>query len=176
MLDHQEILPIIRRFEENELAYSLGGSGMLYYLGLTDAVNDWDLIVDCPKNLLLKAIDGYDWIELESGDYPFASKYRIHITSLRIDIIGGFAFHTGSELIQLPVSHVVNRSWSGIKVSSPEIWYVAYHLMGRVEKSNLILNHLQAYRDIVDKHLIRNLLRNKGLNPEIREELSNLVQ
>ncbi len=31
MLDHQEILPIIRRFEENELAYSLGGSGMLYY-------------------------------------------------------------------------------------------------------------------------------------------------
>lgn len=70
----------------------------------------------------------------------------------------------------------MNRSWSGIKVSSPEIWYVAYHLMGRVEKSNLILNHLQAYRDIVDKHLIRDLLRNKGLKFEIREELSKLVQ
>lgn len=176
MIDHQGILPIIRRFEENDLSYSLGGSGLLHYLGLTDAVNDWDLMVDCPKNILLKAIDGYDWLELQSGDYPFASKYRIHIASLRIDIIGGFAFHAGGELIHLPISHIGNRTWDGIKVSSPEIWYLAYHLMGREEKSNLILGHLQAYKDIVDKHLIRDLLRNNGLNSEIREELSKLIQ
>ncbi|QOS78501.1 GNAT family N-acetyltransferase [Paenibacillus sp. JNUCC31] len=78
MLDHKEILPIIRRFEENELTYSLGGSGLLYYLNLSNTVNDWDLIVDCPKDMLLKVIDGYDWIEQDSGDYPFASEYRIH--------------------------------------------------------------------------------------------------
>ncbi|NEU26158.1 hypothetical protein G3M74_08515 [Paenibacillus polymyxa] len=102
MIDPQEILPIIRRFEENKLTYSLGGSGLLYYLNLTDVVNDWDIMVECPKDILFKAIDGYDWIELNSGDYPFASKYRIQITSLKIDIMGGFAFYTEGEVVHLP--------------------------------------------------------------------------
>ncbi len=31
MIDPQEILPIIRRFEENKLTYTLGGSGLLYF-------------------------------------------------------------------------------------------------------------------------------------------------
>ncbi|MGP0576863.1 hypothetical protein ACTP13_07580 [Paenibacillus peoriae] len=176
MIDHQDILPIIRRFEEDEITYSLGGSGLLYYFNLTDLVNDWDLMVECPKDTLLKAIDGYDWIEQDSGDYPFASKYRIHITSLRIDIIGGFAFYAEGEVVHLPTSHIRNREWDGIKVSSPEIWYVAYYLMGREEKSNLILGYLKTHKEIVDKHLIRDILKKNGLNDEIREELSKLIQ
>ncbi|WP_179087269.1 hypothetical protein [Paenibacillus glucanolyticus] len=54
MVDHQEILPIIGMFEENELTYSLGGSGMLYYLKLTELVNDWDFMVECSKTYCLK--------------------------------------------------------------------------------------------------------------------------
>ncbi|MDK8193300.1 hypothetical protein QP794_24740 [Paenibacillus sp. UMB7766-LJ446] len=176
MLDHKEILPIIRRFEENELTYSLGGSGLLYYFNLSNTVNDWDLIVDCPKDMLLKVIDGYDWIEQDSGDYPFASEYRIHIPSLRIDIIGGFAFYAEEEVVRLPTSHIQNRTWDGIKVSRPEIWYVAYYLMGREAKSNLILGHLQTHKEIVDQHVIRDLLMRNGLNYEIKEELSKLIQ
>lgn len=176
MLDHKEILPIIRRFEENELTYSLGGSGLLYYFNLSNTVNDWDLIVDCPKDMLLKVIDGYDWIEQDSGDYPFASEYRIHIPSLRIDIIGGFAFYAEGEVVCLPTSHIRNREWDGIKVSNPEIWYVAYYLMGREAKSNLILGHLQRHKEIVDQHVIRDLLMRNGLNYEIKEELSKLIQ
>lgn len=176
MIDHQEILPVIKRIEENEITYSLGGSGLLYYLNLTGVVNDWDLMVECPKGILLKAIDGYDWIELDGGDYPFASEYRIHITSLRIDIIGRFAFYTEGEVVHLPTSPIQNREWDGIKVSSPEIWYVAYYLMGREEKSKLILGYLETHKEIIDKHLIRDLLKKKGLNDEIREELSKLIQ
>ncbi|MFE6073387.1 hypothetical protein ACFVQB_02795 [Paenibacillus sp. NPDC057886] len=145
-------------------------------MNLSNTVNDWDLIVDCPKDRLLKVIEGYDCIEQESGDYPFASKYRIHIPSLRIDIIGGFAFYAEGEVVRLPTSHIQNRTWDGIKVSCLEIWYVAYYLMGRKEKSNLILGHLQTHKEIVDQHLIRDLLMKTGLNYEIREELSKLIQ
>jgi len=48
--------------------------------------------------------------------------------------------------------------------------------MGRKEKSNLILAHLQTHKEIVDQHLIRDLLMKTGLNYEIREELSKLIQ
>jgi hypothetical protein len=139
-------------------------------------VNDWDLVVDCPKDRLLKVIEGYDCIEQESGDYPFASKYRIHIPSLKIDIIGGFAFYAAGVVVHLPTLHIRNREWDGIKVSSPEIWYLAYYLMERKEKSNLILGYLQTHREIVDEHLIKELLMKNGLNYEIREELRKLIQ
>ncbi|WP_152378927.1 hypothetical protein [Paenibacillus brasilensis] len=145
-------------------------------MNLTDVVNDWDIMVECPKDILLKAIDGYDWIELNSGDYPFASKYRIQITSLKIDIMGGFAFYTEGEVVQLPTLCIPHREWDGIKISSPEIWYVAYYLMSREEKSNLILGYLQAHKEIVDKDLIRDLLKHNGLNYKIREELGKLIR
>lgn len=72
-MNHHVLFSIIKRLEENNILYSLGGSGLLYYLGLVDSVNDWDLTVECTKDNLIKAIDGYDWVEHRSGDYPFAN-------------------------------------------------------------------------------------------------------
>ena len=70
LINPQEILPVVQRLEANNIAYSLGGSAMLCFLGLVDSVNDWDLMVDCPKFKLIEAIAGYEWIEKESGDKP----------------------------------------------------------------------------------------------------------
>lgn len=55
--------------------------------------NDWDIMVDCPKDKLIKAIGGYEWKERRTGDFPFASKYRLSVASLKIDFIGYFAIH-----------------------------------------------------------------------------------
>lgn len=172
-MDYKEILPIIKRLEDNNISYSLGGSGLLYYLKLIDIVNDWDLAVECPKDLLLKAIAGYDWIEQSSGDFPFASNYRISINSLKIDIIGYFALQTEGGVLNLPVSHF--DKWDRIKISSPEIWYVAYSLMNRKTKAGLLLNYLKNNKSKVNRNIIVDFINTKSLNDEIREELKKLI-
>lgn len=167
-----ELFPIIERLEKCNITYSLGGSAVLYDLKLVDAVNDWDLTVDCAKETLIEAIQDYDWAEQKSGDPPFASQYRIKIDSLNIEFIGYFALHTDHGVLRLPVSHL--GTWDGIPLSSPEIWYVAYYLMNRKTKANLLLNYLKENRSTVNAALIRQLINTKMLNDELAQELGSL--
>ncbi|MGQ8874412.1 hypothetical protein [Paenibacillus sp. TSA_86.1] len=176
MMNPQEIVPLIKRLEENNIAYSLGGSAMLYVLGLVDSVNDWDVMVDCPKSKFIEAIAAYDWIEKESGDKPFASEYRLEIKSLDVDVIGGFAFDVDGRRLELPLCPIPNVKWHGMNVSSPEVWYVAYHMMGRPEKADLIMEYLQTSNTYVNRDLIKSLLASENLTYEIREGLNTLVE
>ncbi|MEF2965859.1 hypothetical protein V3851_08465 [Paenibacillus sp. M1] len=173
-MNHQVLFPIIELLEKNNIKYALGGSGLLYYLNLIGSVNDWDITVECPKDKLVKAINGYDWEEQRSGDYPFASQYRLSIGSHNIDFIGSFAFYAEDEVLKLPVS--VYGNWDGINLSSPEIWYIAYFLMGRKEKARLILSYLKENKVKVNELLIRDLLKKDSLNNEIRQEFKLLIQ
>lgn len=175
-MNPQKILPLVKRLEANHIAYSLGGSAILYFLGLVDSVNDWDLMLDCPKSKLIEAVAGYEWIEKESGDKPFASEYRMEIESLNVDVIGGFAFDVDGRRLELPISPIPNVKWHGMHVSSPEVWYVAYHMMGRHEKANLILAFLQTSNEVVNQDLIESLLANDNLTDEIRKGLSMLIE
>ncbi|MGZ7440438.1 hypothetical protein [Paenibacillus sp. TH7-28] len=75
---NHELFPVIERLEKCNITYSLGGSALLYYLKLVDAINDWDITVDCAKETLIEAIQDYDWVDQKSGDHPFASQYRIN--------------------------------------------------------------------------------------------------
>jgi hypothetical protein len=127
--------------DEFGIDYALGGSGLMYSLNLIDEVNDWDITTDCPQEEVIRALDTYQWEQAPSGDYPFASKYRIHIPEHNIDIIGNFAIQTKEGVCELP--SIVSSNWNGISVGSPEIWFVAYTLMGRQTKANyfiIILN------------------------------------
>lgn len=173
-MNPQSIFPIIKKLEYNSIAYSLGGSGLLYYLGLTDAINDWDLTVECPKNKLIEVVQDYEWTEHPSGDYPFASQYRISIDALQIDFIGYFAVHTDKAILHLPVHHMGRLD--GINISSPEVWYLAYYFMNRRSKANTILNYLKAHREKVNPGLIRQLMQTNTLNREISEQLTFLIQ
>ncbi|WP_261300770.1 hypothetical protein [Paenibacillus andongensis] len=44
-MDITELHEIIEKLSLNQIQYSLGGSGLLFYLGLIDKVNDWDIVV-----------------------------------------------------------------------------------------------------------------------------------
>lgn len=146
-MDHLELIPVVKSLEAHRISYALGGSGMLAYLRLTDTVHDWDLMVECPKSKLIEAIQGYEWIELSCGGYPFASQYRISIPSLYIEFIGYFALRTENGIVRLPVRSLAK--WDGIRISDPEIWYVAYRLMNRESKASLLRDYLQ--RRIIGK-------------------------
>ncbi|MEK4436140.1 MULTISPECIES: hypothetical protein [Paenibacillus] len=172
-MNYQVLLPLIKRLEENNIPYALGGSGLLHYLGLIDFVNDWDIVVECPKHLLFSIINEYDFTEQESGDYPFASQYRISIESLKIDFIGYFALYSDDTIINLPV-HSMGK-WDIINVSSPELWYVAYYLMNRKSKANIILKYLNSSKEKLNINLIEELIKIHGLNEDIKRELNLLI-
>jgi hypothetical protein len=173
-MNHHDLYPITTRLEENNISYALGGSGMLYYLNLIDTVNDWDLIVECPKEKLLEAIHEFDWVEGRSGDYPFASQYRISISSIHIDFIGYFALHTEKGIFRLPLENI--GKWDGINISSPEIWYVAYSLMKRENKANIIMEYLINNIENVNIDILKELISNKELNEEIKQDLIQLIR
>lgn len=172
-MNHQVLFPIVKLLEANQITYALGGSGLLYYLKLIDSVNDWDITVECSKDTLTEAIQGYDWVEQKSGDYPFASQFRLSVDFPRIDFIGRFALYSEEEVISLPVS--ILEEWDGIKLSSLEVWYAAYFLMGRKEKASMLLTYLKSNKDKVNIHLINDLLMKDGLNNELRQGLTLLI-
>jgi len=172
-MEPSELMPIVNQLKEHNIAYALGGSGLLYGLNRIDSVNDWDLAVDCPKEALIQAIRDYDWIEQSSGDFPFASEYRISIASPNIDFIGGFALRSGEATVRMPIR--IRRQWNGINVSSPEVWYVAYSLMGRTSKASLLLDYLKRHPSAVDADAVNYFLNVEGLPEDIQEELRSLV-
>lgn len=140
-MDIKGLIFICDKLKKNRIPYALGGSGLLYYLGLIDKVNDWDLMVECSKEELLPVLEGLQWKEEKSGDFPFASQYRIHVPELNIDFIGSFALDSGKEIVRFPLDSC--GEWDGVRVSCPEIWYVAYQMMGRESKAELLREYLK---------------------------------
>jgi hypothetical protein len=154
------------------LGYASGGSGLLYSLGLTQAVRDWDLTTDAPLESVTHALQGVAWISLTSGDYPFASSYRLSIEDPRlpIDIIGRYAIHSEHGLCRLPA--LAAFQWNGLSMGSPEIWTAAYTLMKRDQKAELFYDYLQEHG--ADPAVLRLLLAEPLPGP-LRTKLLQLV-
>lgn len=163
---------ITARLEAGGIEYASGGSGLLYSLGLAEAVRDWDLMTDAPLQSVAEALQGIAWTTVQSGDYPFASSYRlsIHDDALPLDVFGGFAIHSSAGLCRFPARS--SFVWESIRMGSPELWAVAYALMERKEKARLLFAYLHrhgASREMVE------LMLNEPLPQPIREELQRLL-
>jgi hypothetical protein len=141
----KDLQAISEKLTHNQIPYSLGGSGLLFYLGLVDKVNDWDIVVECPMIKLTEVLDDLPWTELKSGEYPYASKFRIQIPTLHIDFIGSLALQNTKGIVKFPIENAA--IWQGVQVSHPEIWCVAYRMMGRKQIRSLIkLSEKQSYK------------------------------
>ncbi|MEC0229585.1 hypothetical protein [Paenibacillus alba] len=169
--DIRNLAVVAEKLEQSGIRYSLGGSGLLYSLGLTSIVRDWDVMTEAPKDSVLHALQDYDIEEISSGDYPFGTEYKllIHRVSPQVEIIGGMSIHTVHGLCKMPALPV--SSWNGIQVGSPEVWYVAYALMNRMEKADVLLSFLRETG--ANKQIIK-LLMNEPLPDEILSKIKNL--
>ncbi|MET3293186.1 UNVERIFIED_CONTAM: hypothetical protein ABID98_005909 [Brevibacillus sp. OAP136] len=143
--DLRQLLMVAERLENSGIVYTLGGSGLLYRLGLTQTVRDWDLMTDAPKEAVMAALGSLPVEEITSGDYPYASQYKllIHHEAPQVELISRFAIYSEVGLCTLPLT--ADMSWQGVRVSSPEVWFVAYALMNRTEKAGLLLDYLRVY-------------------------------
>lgn len=124
------------------IATALGGSGLLCSLGLVSAVRDWDLTTEAPLETVLAALDGYAWEKAPCGDPPFASKFRLAISvdGAVIDLMGGFSIVTETGTCRIPT--LVAGQWEGVDTGSPEAWAVAYRLMQRHQKADMLHAYL----------------------------------
>lgn len=174
-MEHKRLLfaihSITDRLDKASIPYASGGSGLLYSLGLTDQVRDWDLTTDAPIEAVTDALQGIAWTRAVSGDYPFASSYRLSIPSdmLPIDLIGGFAIHSETGLCRLP--SYSSGVWEQIRMGSPEVWAVAYSLMNREEKAQKLLAYLQKHG--ANQEQLRKLLQEPLPDP-LRSKLQTL--
>ncbi|MFC5448679.1 hypothetical protein [Paenibacillus aestuarii] len=148
---------VTEALQQEGIPYSLGGSGLLHALGLTDTVHDWDVMTEAPKEQVLKALLHLDVQEKPCGDYPFGTEYKllVHSDHPQVEILGHFSIYTEKGRCKLP--NISSGLWNGVQVGSPEVWCVAYALMNRRDKSDLLLS----------------FLREKGANQQILQMLKN---
>lgn len=165
MIPIEPMVEVTSALDKANIEYALGGSGLLYSLGLVDSVRDWDLTTEAPLDDVLAALSHLYCLPAPCGDYPFASSYRlsIHAEEPHIDLFGSFTIQTEAGLCRLPA--IPTTQWHGITVGSPEVWFVAYSLMNRNEKAEKLLSYLQ---DNGANQEIINLLLHEPLPTSLR--------
>lgn len=122
----------------------LGGSALLYALGLTEQVRDWDLVTDVPAEEVAQVLAARDLpAERRSGDSPqfaTAALFRVDAGDHDIDVLVDFALRAAGEAVIIPPRSW--RSWNQMMLAEPKDWEHAYRLMGRVEKADLLRDWL----------------------------------
>ncbi|WNR45431.1 DUF402 domain-containing protein [Paenibacillus roseipurpureus] len=167
--DRIHLASVTDKLAECGIPYTLGGSGLLLSLGLIETVNDWDVMVETPQEDVLDALQHYEVEQLACGDFPFGTAYKLLVThpqGPQVEIIGRLSVYSDKGLCHLP--SVPYSVWNGIQVGSPEVWYVAYALMNRREKAEILLAYLKEYG--VHHGIIQRMMK-EPLPDVIMEEL-----
>ncbi|MDF2628074.1 MAG: hypothetical protein K0R39_1905 [Symbiobacteriaceae bacterium] len=152
---------VVERLTSAGIQAALGGSGLLYSLGLVEAVRDWDLTTDAALAEVAGALKAdIPWAPSPTGDQGYATVNRINITpsGADIDMMIRFAVHSEGGVVTFPT--IVTGHFRGIPVGSPEVWAVAYELIGRPAKATLLHDYLRrkgAQSDVAAKMLAQPL-------------------
>lgn len=165
---------IVHRCLLNDVSVALGGSGLLYALGLHDKVNDWDLTTEAPFTKVWDILSPYGATlhgatRRAHDTLHFRSEYVISLPEYPVEVIGRFAMLTQDGVCHLPTR--VSGEWSEIPLASPEVWAVAYDLMRRSDKSDSLFQYLEKHG--ANQELLR-LMMAEPVPPALFRRLSNL--
>lgn len=129
---------VIGRLERAGITAALGGSGLLAALGLATEVRDWDLTTDASQGEVAAALAGLDQ-EL-AGSSGVHADHKVMLPGVSVEVICRFAFHVKGGVVRIPTR--VTRRWQDVPVGSPEAWAVAYALLDRPAKADLLWSWL----------------------------------
>jgi hypothetical protein len=119
--------------------HALGGSGLLHALGLADHVGDWDLTTDAPADVILRIFQEVEHERVGPSGVHADSKLRL--SGGVVELILGMAFQSEDGICRIPTMPA--GSWQSVPLASPEAWAVAYMLMGRPGKADLLFRYLE---------------------------------
>ncbi len=129
---------VVAALEGSGLACALGGSGLLAALGLVGHVNDWDLTTDAPLEDVERALTGR--VIERAGPSGVHADHKAMLAAARTEVIARFALVAPAGPVRIPT--VVTGRWEGVPLGSPEAWAVAYTLMARAARADLLFAHL----------------------------------
>jgi len=153
--------------ERAGITSALGGSGLLASLGFAGKVRDWDLTTDEPLDRVRAALSGFEHQHVgNNGDH---ADDKLVLFGGEVEVIVRFALRSNAGIVRLAT--IVTERWNGVSVGSPEVWAVAYRMMGRTEKASLLFGLLE--RRGANPQVIAWLLA-QPLPDEIRERLTLL--
>lgn len=170
---HPPIAPLrqlLGRLNAAGITAAVGGSGLLFPLGLVDKVRDWDLTTDADPAQVRRALEGLSW-EDRTGNHGFetAGRFVVRQDGEELDVISRMAIRTESGVVYMPT--YVTGQWDGIPLGSLEVWAAAYWVMGRTEKADLALGYLR--RHGADRVRLECVLQ-EPLPTALREQLEAL--
>jgi hypothetical protein len=134
----EPLAEVVGRLEDRGLVCALGGSGLLAALGLVGEVGDWDLTTDAGGDEVAAALGGRGFERFGASGVHADSK--LVLEGGMIEVISRFAMRSGDDIVRLPT--IVTGRWRGVPLGSPEVWAVAYHLLGREARTETVLAHL----------------------------------
>ena len=129
---------VLARLDHAGIMCALGGSGLLLALGLWDTVNDWDVTTDDAVDDVAAALAGEP--PERFGSSGIHADHKLVLRGGEIEIICRFALRSEAGVCRVPTR--VLSTWRGVPVGSPLAWAVAYALMGRDAKAELLWGHV----------------------------------
>ena len=160
-----EVADILR---QGGVGFALGGSGLLHALGLAGSVGDWDLTTDAEPTMIYRIFEGRP--QERHGPSGVHADEKLRLCGGAVELIVGMAFRSPAGVCRLPT--LVEGTWHGVPLARPEVWAVAYTLLGRDEKARRLFAHLRGRG--ADADAVARLLR-EPLPPALAAELGGLI-
>ena len=117
---------VAARLRAAGVPFLLGGSGLLWALGLDVEVRDLDLMLRAGDRARFEAAAG-DWLVSVTTDpgpvLTSAWKATLAVDGVEVEGLGGLGFADGREL---PFRS--GGEWRGVPLAAPEIWWAAYRV------------------------------------------------
>ena len=162
---------VVGRLRAAALSPVLGGSGLLFAHGLVERVGDWDLLVDADPARVRAALGTHDEPTRAGGRFATAAKFTLDERGAAIDVLVRFALLAGEPPRAVHLPALGTGEWEGIPLGSLTVWMVAYYLLGRDARAEVVAAHLRAV-GVDPDHRARMLT--EPLPAALRAELESL--
>lgn len=117
---------VAERLRAARLEFLLGGSGLLFALGIDVPVRDIDLMLRAGDRERFEAAVG-DWlVAVTTSPGPVltsAWKATLEVEGCEVEGLGGLGFAGGPVL-----PFRAGGEWRGVPLAAPEIWWAAYRV------------------------------------------------
>jgi len=114
------------RLSEHDVPFLLGGSGLLFALGIDVPVRDSDLMLRVEDRERFEAAAGRWLVGVTTERGPIltsAWKATLDVDGVEVEGLGGLGFADGRRL-----PFRAGGCWRGIPLAAPEIWWAAYRV------------------------------------------------
>jgi RimJ/RimL family protein N-acetyltransferase len=143
------LLAFASELGQAKIRFSLGGSGLLYFLGMPVTPHDIDIVIhEDDHDLLLPILSNYQIIQKKPNEmYKTKYFYHLNVLGIDVDIMVNFAIETEHGLYQLPfdVEYLIPHQQILLPLGSLADWTEAYHHMNRAHTLEIIKNY-QSFR------------------------------